>query len=124
MKYLIAALIGLSTGVLAGFQGIAGSFYILTLLLVTGISADQAHAAGTTLLTILFPLSIGAVWEYYKRDKIDIPIAMTVVLFYALAARYGAKLNGMVSQKYTYLSIAIMMVISSIYYIYKYRTSK
>jgi len=120
MKFVIAALIGVVTGVIAGFQGIAGSFYILTLLLITGLSANQHHAAGTTLLTVVFPLSIGAVWEYYGRGEVDVPLALTIVAFYSFAALEGAKLNGLVEQKFTYLSIALMMVLSSTYYFYRY----
>ena len=119
-KFIIAGLIGAVTGFLAGLQGIAGSFYILTLLLLTGLSDDQRHAAGTTLLTIVFPLSLGAVWTYYKKGDVDIPIALTIIAVYFIFSTLGAKANFLIPQKYTLLSIALMLVLSAGYYVNKY----
>ena len=121
-KYIISALIGAITGFLAGLQGIAGSFYILTLLLLTGIVEDQKKAAGTTLLTIVFPLSIGAVWTYYQNGDVDVPIAFTILGVYIIFATLGAKLNYYIHEKYILLSIGIMLFISAFYYIHKFMT--
>lgn len=119
IKYLLALLIGVVCGLLAGFQGIAGSFYILTLLLVFGIAKNQRQAAGTTLLTIVFPLSIGAVYEYYKTGDVDVPVAACIIIAYFIAAAFGAKANALVDEKYVLFSIAFMLFISSFYYIHK-----
>lgn len=119
-KYILSGIIGALTGFLAGFQGIAGSFYILTLLMIFGIAENQKIAAGTTLLTIIFPLSIGAVWTYYKKGHVDVPVAFTILAGYILFATLGAKFNYMVHEKYVHLSIAFMMVLSACYYIYKF----
>ena len=118
-KYLLALLIGMITGFIAGFQGIAGSFYILTLLLILGIAKNQRQAAGTTLLTIVFPLSVGAVYEYYKTGDVDIPVAFCIIIAYLIAASFGAKANALVDEKYVLFSIAFMLFISSFYYIHK-----
>jgi len=59
--------------------------------MVTGISPNQRKAAGTTLLAILFPLSIGAVYEYWKSGDIDIPVAIIITLTYMIFAFFGAK---------------------------------
>jgi len=124
IKYLLALLIGAVCGLLAGFQGIAGSFYILTLLLVFGIAKNQRQAAGTTLLTIVFPLSIGAVYEYYKTGDVDVPVAVCIIIAYFIAAAFGAKANALVDEKYVLFSIAFMLFISSFYYIHKAMTIK
>lgn len=122
-KYILSALIGAITGFLAGLQGIAGSFYILTLLLITGVAENHKKAAGTTLLTIVFPLSLGAVWTYYKNGHVDVPIALTIISVYVLFATLGAKLNYIIHEKYVLLSIAFMLFISAMYYIHKFLTS-
>ena len=119
-KYILSGIIGIISGFLAGFQGIAGSFYILTMLLAFGIAENQKVAAGTTLLTIIFPLSIGAVMTYYKKGHVDVPVAFTILGTYILSATLGAKFNYMVHEKYVMLSIAIMMIISAGYYVYKF----
>ena len=119
-KYFLSVLIGSISGFLAGMQGIAGSFYILTLLMFFGIVENQKIAAGTTLLTIVFPLSIGAVWTYYKNGHVDVPIAFTILAGYIVFATIGAKVNYMLPEKYTILSIALMLCISTFYYIHKF----
>ncbi len=119
-KYIASIFIGIISGFLAGFQGIAGSFYILTMLMLFGVAKNQKIAAGTTLLTIVFPLSIGAVITYYKKGDVDVPVAFTILASYVLAATLGAKFNYMVHEKFVLLSIAFMMIISAGYYIHKF----
>lgn len=119
-KYIASIFIGIISGFLAGFQGIAGSFYILTMLMLFGVAKNQKIAAGTTLLTIVFPLSIGAVITYYKKGDVDVPVAFTILASYVLAATLGAKFNYMVHEKHVLLSIAFMMIISAGYYIHKF----
>ena len=123
-KYLFASIIGVVTGFIAGFQGIAGSFYILTALLLTGIAKNQREAAGTTLLTIVFPLSIGAVYEYYSTGDVNVPIALTIMIFYILSAYFGAEFNYLIEEKYILYSISFMMIIASFYYLYKGKNTK
>jgi len=119
-RMMLAACIGAVTGFIAGLQGIAGSFYILTALLCLGIEETQQKAAGTTLLTIVFPISIGAVGTYYSKGDVDVPIALTIVFVYFFFSMMGAKANYMIHPKHIYLSIAFMLLLSATYYIKKF----
>jgi len=118
-KYILSIFIGSLIGFLGGFQGIAGGFYISLLLMVTGISPNQRKAAGTTLLAILFPLSIGAVYEYWKSGDIDIPVAIIITLTYMIFAFFGAKTNEKVDEYIPLLSLSFLMFLTSIYFGYK-----
>jgi uncharacterized membrane protein YfcA len=119
IKYLITSIIGTIVGFLGGFQGIAGGFYITMLLLMTGVQPNQRKAAGTTLLAVLFPLSLGAVYEYWKTGDIDIPIALIIIIFYMIFAFVGAKVNQKVPEYIPLLSLSILMIITSLYFGYK-----
>ena len=88
-KTLIAIFIGSLVGFIGGFQGIAGGFYISMLLLATGMHDTQRMVAGTTLLALVFPISIGAVYEYWKSGDIDVPSALTITLFYMIFSWLG-----------------------------------
>ena len=119
VKYILSIIIGMVIGFLGGFQGIAGGFYISLLLMASGISPNQRKAAGTTLLAILFPLSIGAVYEYWKSGDIDIPVAIIITLTYMIFAFFGAKTNEKVDEYIPLLSLSFLMFLTSIYFGYK-----
>ncbi len=120
IKYLTAIIIGSLVGFIGGFQGIAGGFYISMLLLFTGIVTDQRQAAGTTLLAVLFPISIGAVYEYWRTDDIDIPIALIITLCYIIFSWLGAKINHRFSDEFIILSLGTLLFLTSFYFFHKY----
>tara|TARA_B100001059_G_scaffold199191_1_gene205394 strand:- start:31 stop:417 length:387 start_codon:yes stop_codon:yes gene_type:complete len=126
MKYLISIIIGSIIGFIGGFQGIAGGFYISTLLLLTGIAPTQKMAAGTTLLSIVFPLSIGAVYEYWKSGDVDVYIGLIIAFFYMIFAYVGADIRLQYSEQFVILSLGLLLMLTSFYYFYKYHqlTSK
>ena len=119
-NYILSALIGIVVGFIGGIQGIAGGFYISLLLLMFNITKTQRETAGTTLLAIVFPLSIGALWEYWKSNDINIVVSLIVTFFYIIFAWLGAKLNKYISEKYIYLSLSILLFLTSIFYFFKY----
>ena len=120
IKYLTAIAIGCVVGFIGGFQGIAGGFYISMLLLFSGIAENQKKAAGTTLLAILFPISAGAVYEYWKSDNIDIPVALIITFFYIIFAWVGAKVNPYFSERFVNLTLAVLLLLTSAYFFHKY----
>lgn len=120
IKYVLAILIGSIVGFVGGFQGIAGGFYISMLLLATGMFESQKMAAGTTLLAIVFPLSIGAVYEYWKDGNIDIPVALIITLFYMIFSWLGAIYNKKVEDVYIYGTLAVSVFLTSVYFFWKF----
>lgn len=120
-KTILAIFIGMIVGFMGGFQGIAGGFYISALLLALGVVDTQRQAAGTTLLAIVFPLSIGAVYEYYKSGDIDIYVGLVIAFFYMIFAWVGAKSTAYVSEELNVLSLAVLLTCTSLYFFYKYR---
>ena len=119
-KYIIAALIGSSVGFIGGLQGIAGGFYISMLLLATGLVETQRMAAGTTLLAIVFPLSIGSVYEYYKTGDIDTIPGLIITFFYIIFATIGARYNAVIDEKWIVLSLGSLLMLTSFYFFNKY----
>ena len=89
-------------------------------LLFTGIVTDQRQAAGTTLLAVLFPISIGAVYEYWRTDDIDIPIALIITFCYIIFSWLGAKINHRFSDEFIILSLGTLLFLTSFYFFHKY----
>ena len=106
-------------GFLGGLQGIAGGFYISMFALLTGIAKTQRKAAGLTLAAIVFPLSIGALYEYWKSGDVEIIPALIIAFFYMIFATIGAKLNNYFNEKTIELSLSILLFLTSIYFFYR-----
>ena len=120
VKYVTAIIIGCIVGFIGGFQGIAGGFYISMLLLFTGIAKTQRMAAGTTLLAVVFPLSIGAVYEYWKTGDVDLYAGLVITFFYMIFSWVGAKANLLVDEQYPLLSLAVLLMLTSFYFFHRY----
>ena len=117
-RFILSAVIGGIVGMLSGWLGNGGSVYIIIGLLLSGVVKTQAEAAGIALLVLLFPSNALAVWEYYKRGKIDIMLGIVVTISYLLLSGYGAKINALVSEKATLTANVVLQFLSGILFIY------
>ena len=102
-------MLGLGAGVLGGALGQSGAETMLPGLLILGIVSDFKTAAGTVLLTILPPLSLLAIIEYYKRGQVKVVVSMTLMLSYFFAAYFGAYFTKNISN-------SMLEFISAIYF--------
>ena len=119
-NYILSALIGIIVVFIGGIQGIAGGFYISLLLLLFNITKTQRKTAGTTLLAVVFPLSIGALHEYWKTGDVDFVIGLIITFFYIIFSWLGAKINKKIPEKYIYLSLFILLLLTSFYFFKKF----
>ena len=88
-------------------------------LVFTGVSKDYKHAAALTLFTILPPLSLGAVYTYYKKKMIDIPAGLFLMVVCFFSAWGGAKLNKYIPESYSEFALGAFLFIVSMYMFYK-----
>ena len=122
-NYIITAILGIISGIIGGSVGTSGSNVIIPGLIMFKISPNYQTAVGTTLLTILPPLSIGAVYSYWKKNKIQVDISVILMITYAIAAFLGAYIAlHYVSGKTLSLCYAIYLLMISVYFFYRYFT--
>lgn len=120
-RYILSALLGGVAGIMGGALGTSGAFTILPGLLALGIVKTQKKAAGTTLITILAPLSILAAIEYYKEGNVDLKVGIIITIAYMLAAWVGAKFANTLSNKTIQTIVGFYLLCVSIYFFYKSR---
>ena len=91
LDYLKVIIIGLVGGLIAGSLGTTTATTTMMGLLALDLVPDFSTAAGTTLLSILPPLSLFAAYEYYKRNKINLRYAVILMVACTFAEWFGAK---------------------------------
>jgi len=91
-KYILSICLGLVAGFFGGALGVSGAELVLPGLVVLGIEKDYKTSIGTTLVTILPPLSIFAVYEYYKRKQVDFKIGVTLIIAILISSWFGSKI--------------------------------
>ena len=115
-RTILTLMLGLLSGVLGGALGaVGGSSIMLPGLLLLGIITDYKTAVGTVLLSLLPPISLLAVIEFYKMKRVDTYIGIILCLAYFFGAYFGAFINNMYSiqilQYYTAFSFLILSVV-------------
>ena len=111
-------LLGLGAGVFGGALGQSGAETMLPGLLILGIVSDFKTAAGTVLLTILPPLSLLAIIEYYKRGQVIVVTSLTLMISYFFAAYFGAYFTKNVSNSNLELISAIYFYIIGTFFLW------
>jgi hypothetical protein len=115
-------LLGLGAGVLGGALGQSGAETMLPGLLILGIVSDFKTAAGTVLLTILPPLSLLAIIEYYKRGQVRVVTSMTLMISYFFAAYFGAYFTKNISNSNLELISAVYFYIIGTFFLWNSMT--
>jgi len=87
--WLILVIIGVLSGISAGFFGIGGGIVIVPALIYwAGFS--QHMATGTSLAVLLPPIGFAAAFEYYRHGNVDIRAAVILAATMLLGAWIGA----------------------------------
>ena len=96
MTIIIGIIIGLVAGLASGLVGIGGGIIMIPAMVMT-LGFSQHLAQGTSLLAMLPPVSILAVYAYYKEGDVNITIGIVLALALVVGGYFGAKLALMIS---------------------------
>ena len=122
MELITLGIVSLA-GFIGGSLGTSGSSIMIPGLLATGVASNYKTAAGTTLLAILAPLSIGAVYVYWKAGHVQVMTAILLVISYFIASTISARLTlKYFSDKQLLLGYAIYLAVVSVYTFYRWAT--
>lgn len=118
INVIYSILIGTVSGILGGAFGLGGSFIMLPGLILFNVVKDFNTAIGTILFSLLPPVSLLAVIQYYKRGQVDTKIGTILFVTYFLAAYLGAKINKMFDEKTLEYACATVFLLITIYFYY------
>jgi uncharacterized membrane protein YfcA len=109
--------IGILSGVAAGFFGIGGGVLVVPML-IYWVGFSQHRATGTSLAVLLPPVGLAAVIEYYRNDNVDIRAAITIAIAMLIGGGIGAYFANRVSGPYLRLAFGVFIVILGGYLIF------
>jgi uncharacterized membrane protein YfcA len=89
--HLIEFIIGIISGLLLGITGVSSTGLIILAIDALGIY-DYKSIVGTILFISLFPISIGAAWEFNKSKKMAINMGYILLTSIILGGFLGSKL--------------------------------
>jgi uncharacterized membrane protein YfcA len=118
INIIYSILIGALSGILGGAFGLGGSFVMLPGLILLKVSKNFNTAVGTILFSLLPPVSLLAVIEYYKRGQVDVTVGTILFITYFICAYFGSKINAMYDQQILEYACATVFLFITIYFYY------
>jgi uncharacterized membrane protein YfcA len=118
-EYVLVIIIGIIAGLIAGSLGTTTATTIMMGLLFFKLVPNFGTAAGTTLFAILPPLSIFAVYEYYKKKQLNIPYALILMVVCTIFEWVGAKYNHLLKDSTLKMILAFYLYIVGTYMLYQ-----
>lgn len=89
--YVFGLVIGVITGIASGLFGIGGGIIIVPAL-VYFLGYDQHKAQGTSMVTLLLPVGLLSVVNYWKAHHIDLKVGAVAAVGLFCGAFFGSKI--------------------------------
>jgi uncharacterized membrane protein YfcA len=124
IQILYTIFVGIVAGILGGAFGLSGSFTIIPLLIIFKIVPNYSIALGTTIFSLLPPVSLLAFFEFSKKKQVNYVIGIILSITYFIAAYFGSIINGKYDDKTLKYIYATFSLIISIYFYYDAYTNK
>jgi len=118
INYVYVAIIGIIGGFIAGLLGTTTATTTMFGLLSLDLVPNFKTAAGTTLVSILPPLSLFAAYEYYKKGQVNMTYALILMVFCSLFELVGAKISVLLDDKISKRLLSLYLALVSGYMFY------
>ena len=97
-EIILLVLIGLLAGFVGGSLGLGGGIIIVpALVFLLGVS--QHNAQGTSLVVLLFPVGLFAVYNYQKAGMINWKMAWIIMIAVVVGSYFGSLLSVQMPEK-------------------------
>ncbi|MGH7683852.1 MAG: sulfite exporter TauE/SafE family protein, partial [Vulcanimicrobiaceae bacterium] len=107
---------GVAVGFLGGLFGLGGGLFVIPVLGFV-YNFDQQHAQGTALAMII-PNTIIAIWQYFRRNKLDLRVAATLAASALPLTYLAAHVATHTASTPLRRSFAVFMLVIAAYYLW------
>lgn len=115
-SWIWLVLTGVAAGVASGMFGIGGGVIIVPILVYL-FGYSQITASGTSLVALLLPVGIFAVWNYWREQRINadnVSAGLMIGLGIALGALIGSQIAISLSQETLKRCFSVFLVIIAV----------
>ncbi len=117
---LILAFIAFCAGMVGAGVGNSGGTLMVAGLLASGVLRDVKTAVGTVLFSILPPVSLGAIIDYWKAGKVKWRMGIVLMIANIIGATIGGYfVMKFISNRGLELFYAVFLLLLSIYFFRK-----
>ena len=116
---ILTIFLGSFAGLCAGALGQSGAELMIPGLILLNIIPDYKTAIGTVLLTIMPPISLLAVLQYYKRGQVNVFVAAILFCSFFLVALIGAYITQNISDNTIELITGFYFLLISMFFFWK-----
>ncbi len=109
MVIVLALLAGLVVGMLSGLIGVGGGILAVPLL-VYAFGMNQKMAQGTSLIMLLGPTGIFAIYEYYRAGNVNIKVGLLMAVGVLIGAYFGGHWAQTISNVALRRTFAVVLV--------------
>ena len=113
--YLKLTIIGLFSGGLGGLVGGGSDAVIVPFLVAFGVFTSYKTAVGTSLATLLPPVGLFAVYNYWKKGDVNVPYSLYLAVMFTIGSyfmsKYGVKINKKMIRKIYGVFLLILALI-------------
>ena len=124
IEYIKLTIIGLASGLLAGVVGGGSDAIIVPALVGMGVMSSFKSAVGTSLATLLPPVGIFAVWNYWKKGDVNIWYALYLAIMFTIGSYLMSKIGIKINKNITRKIYAIFLIALGIFILFDKSTPK
>ena len=124
IEYIKLTIIGLTSGLLAGVVGGGSDAIIVPALVGMGVMSSFKSAVGTSLATLLPPVGIFAVWNYWKKGDVNIWYALYLAIMFTIGSYLMSKIGIKINKNITRKIYAIFLIALGIFILFDKSTPK
>ena len=122
MNFLIVIIIGIVAGFFSAALGLGAGPILVPGLLLFSIVKGYKLAIGTTILTIIPPLSVFACLNYYRMGYVNVKLAIVLMFSVIFGTIFGSQFTIIYSPKTVAYMSSFVMATLSIFWFYCART--
>lgn len=118
MNIIVIVIVGIIAGFFSGALGLSAGPILVPGLLALSIVQGMKSAIGTTILTIIPPLSIFACLNYYRQGYVNVKLAFILMASVIFGTLFGSKFTILFSPKVLAYMTSGVLAILSVFWFY------